>query len=74
MSILDNEGHDPNGFGNQPTRAAHREVLCACADSCAKDAEIDRLRAALTEIADPSISWGHAKLIARRALEQPPSA
>lgn len=37
MGILDNEGHDPQGLGN--TRAAEKEVLCACTDSCAlKDA------------------------------------
>jgi hypothetical protein len=28
-------------------KASELEVLCACADSCAKDAEIERLRAAL---------------------------
>ena len=32
-------------------------------------AEIERLRAALEQIADPSISWGHMKKIAREALE-----
>lgn len=32
--------------------------------------EIERLRAALKKIADPDISWGHMKKIARDALDQ----
>lgn len=30
--------------------------------------EVEHLRTALEKIADPSTSWGHMKLIARRAL------
>jgi len=30
--------------------------------------EIERLRSALTKIADPDVPWGHMKLIAREAL------
>lgn len=46
MSILDNEGHDPNGLGNRPTwdnRPGINGVLER------KDAEIARLRAVLRE-------------------------
>lgn len=46
MSILDNEGHDPQGLGNAP-RASQKEVLCACTDACEMKAGIERLRAAL---------------------------
>lgn len=38
MSILDNEGHDPNGLGNGPSWSEIRRL----------DAEIGRLREALT--------------------------
>lgn len=31
------------------SKASQREVLCACSDSCAKDIEIERLRAELKE-------------------------
>lgn len=49
MSILDNEGHDPNGLGNRPTwdnRPGINGVLER------KDAEIARLRAALRPFAE----------------------
>lgn len=55
MSILDNEGHDPNGLGNRPRRdevdhqsiASHfeREVIRL-------EAEIERLRAAARLVVD----------------------
>lgn len=42
MSILDNEGHDPNGLGNRPSWDEIRRL----------NAEIERLRAALKQIAN----------------------
>lgn len=47
MSILDNEGHDPSGLGNQPVlfNAPIRAQILKL------EAEIERLRAALEKIA-----------------------
>lgn len=42
MSILDNEGHDPNGLGNRPSWGEVRRL----------NAEIERLRAALKPFAE----------------------
>lgn len=62
MSILDNEGHDPNGLGNRPTRTEIARL----------DAEITRLQAAkraALKIADERVKES-AKL--RAALVEAP--
>ena len=47
MGIMDNEGHDPNGFGNRPNFGNERSL----------HAENIRLRALLREGLELSKSW-----------------
>lgn len=79
MSILDNEGPDPQGLGNTP-RASTFEVLCACTDSCALKAENERMRSLLELIERrdaernlfdcPSGGWIRQEMKALKATNQ----
>lgn len=61
MSILDNEGHDPNGLGN------HRPSLDVQASIAAMNGKIARLERALIEIEHHSTDK-NAAATARAAL------
>lgn len=50
MSVLDNEGHDPNGMGNRPVGAERQLIYAYEDDVAALRAEIEQLRAALVRI------------------------
>lgn len=54
MSILDNEGHDPRGLGNNPTYIETRNKIAAAREKQFAEARADneRLRAAVAKAID----------------------
>lgn len=79
MSILDNEGHDPRGFGNNPTYIETRDKIAAAREKQFAEAraEIARLRAmqaslieALTNLLaqNKGPEWVWARLVLNEAI------
>lgn len=69
MSILDNEGHDPNGLGNRRVSLDVQANIAALNGRIVQqNTAIERLRAALKAIADDLDTNVEAAVYARNAL------
>jgi hypothetical protein len=65
LKVTDAPGMDVRVILNRDAAAAYCDQLRATATLVQ---EYERCRGALEKIADPDISWGHMKLIARQTL------